>query len=881
MKRVIFLFLTLVSFGSYAQFPGGGGGNRGGQGMNMGRFYGKIVDANTNKGVDAASVQLIQNKFDTVSKQRKDVVVSGQLTKANGNFSLENLPIMAQYKLRISAIGYVAYEQPVKFDVKMGGDISQMMNMVDKDLGNIKMQIDSKQLEEVKIVATKPFFQMGVDRKIFNVDRNIVSVGQTATEVMKNIPGLSVDIDGNVSLRNASPTLFVDGRPTTLTLDQIPSDAIESVELITNPSAKFDASGGTAGIINIILKKNRKMGYNGNVRAGIDSRARFNLGGDINARQEKFNVFMSGMYNQRKSLGEGYSFRQNFFDTPQTNITQNINYKNLGSFAFARFGFDYFIDNRNTITVSQNLVRGQFKSGDEMDIITDTLTSPVGTLEGNRKTNNERQFRNYGTAIGYKRLFTKPGREITADLNFNKSRNNGSGDFTTQYFDKVLGPQPDPSLERTEGNGNNTFWTIQTDFVNPLGENSKMEAGLRAAIRDVRSNNLNYLYDYFLDDYVPIVSINANYKFNDRVYAAYTTYSNKIGKTFSYQLGARIESSKYTGTLLTTGDEFSNSFPFSFFPSIFVTKEFKNGQDLQFNYSRRINRPNFFQLIPFVDFTDSLNISRGNPDLVPEFTNSLEANYQKSFKGGHSILFSAYYKHTNNLITRFQVRDTSVSATKDVLINTFVNANYSRSYGAELTFKNPLAKWLEVTTNLNMYNARINSDNIDADLNNERWSFFGKMNASFKLPGNLTIQLSGDYRTRAVLPQSGGGGGGFGGGGGGRGGGGGGGWGGFTQTTAQGYINPRGSIDIAVRKEFLKNRAASISVSMNDIFKTDKYSVYSESPFFVQESWRLRDWRVVRLNFNYRFGKMDVSLFKRKNTRSGSEGLQEGMNMQQ
>ncbi|MEN9951768.1 MAG: hypothetical protein RLZZ520_36, partial [Bacteroidota bacterium] len=225
MQKLFLGILLLLAVQLQAQIPGGGRPG-GAQNMNMGRFYGRIVDGKTNKSIEAASVQLIQNKMDTATKKRKDVVVSGQLTKGNGDFSLENLPIMGQFKLKITAIGYIPLEQNVKFDMNMnGGDFTKMINNIDVDLGNIKLEVDAKQLEEVKVVGTKPFMQMGVDRKVFNVEKNLVSTGQTASEMMKNIPGVDVDIDGNVSLRNASPTIFVDGRPTNLTLDQIPSDA--------------------------------------------------------------------------------------------------------------------------------------------------------------------------------------------------------------------------------------------------------------------------------------------------------------------------------------------------------------------------------------------------------------------------------------------------------------------------------------------------------------------------------------------------------------------------------------------------------------------------------------------------------------------------------
>jgi outer membrane receptor protein involved in Fe transport len=862
-------------------------GNRGGgmQNMNMGRFYGRIID-NNRKGVDAASVQLVQNRFDTATKKRKDVVISGQLTKSNGDFSLEGLPIMGQFKLRITAIGYMTLEQTIKFDISFGGDMSQMMNKVDKDLGDIKLEVDSKQLEEVKVVGTKPFMQMGVDRRIFNVEKSLVSTGQTATELMRNIPGVDVDIDGNVSLRNASPTIFVDGRPTTLTLDQIPSDAIASVELITNPSAKYDASGGMAGIVNIVLKKNRRTGYNGNLRTGIDSRAMVNLGGDLNAKQDKINMFVSGMINQRKSISEGISTRTETYSSPSIHYNQESNSKNLGYFAFGRAGFDYFINNRNTLTVSGNFVKGTFDNEDVLNILTDTMytAGKVSTLS-QRTTGFGSNFQNFGPAIGYKKLFKKSGMELTADLNVNYSKNGSDGSFNTQYYENLTNsPKGRPISQKQNGRGDNQFYTMQVDFSNPLGEKSKMELGVRAAIRDVQSENLNYIYSFALNDFIPILAINANYKYNDRVLAAYGTYSNIIGKKFTYQLGMRLESSRYKGTLLTNNSSFENSFPFSLFPSTFLTYRISETQDIQFSYSRRVNRPNFFQLLPFVDYTDSLNISRGNPDLIPEFTNSLEMGYQKSFKKGHTLLASVYLKTSNNLITRYQVKESNPVSGRDVIINTYVNANSSMAYGVELTAKNPVTKWLELTTNLNFYNSSINGGNLGQNFSSDMNSFFGKLNAAIKLPNNFSIQLSGDYRSRSILPQGNSGGSSWGGGGsrsGGRSGGGGGSWGGFVQTTAQGYVNPNYGVDIAIRKDFMKEKRGSFTLSMNDLFRTRVYSTYSESPYFVQEFSRRRDWQVLRLNFSYRFGKFDVSLFKRKNNGSGMDGMQEGMSMQQ
>lgn len=854
MRSVLFFIFCMLSVGLFAQAPRGA--NRGGQGMNTtGRFYGKIVDESTNKGIDAASVLLIQSKTDSASGQKKDVTIAGQLTTSKGEFSLENLPAMGQFRLAVTAIGYTPLEQTIKFDARN----------LDKDLGNLKLEADIQQLGEVTVVATKPMFQMGVDRKIFNVDKNITTTGQTATEIMKNVPGVNVDIDGNVTLRNAAPTIFVDGRPTTLTLDQIPADAIESVEIITNPSAKFDASGGTAGILNVVLKKNRKAGYNGNIRAGIDSRGKINLGGDINVKQGKFNFFLGLNLHQRKSLSEGHTYRENIYANKLQNtiLDQSSNSTNTGQFLFGRIGFDYLMDNRNSFTLSMSLPNGEFNSSQVDNIHIDTMSSPVKTQDAIRTTINKRNFKNFGPALGYKHLFPKQGRELTADFNYNSSSNSGSGDYTTQYYNSDGSFLGDPALQRLTSSGSSTFWTVQSDYTSPVGK-GKFEGGLRAAIRDNKNINENSAFNYDMDQFIVIPSASSNYKYNDQVYAAYSTYSNKLGENFSYQLGLRAESSRYKGTLLSTGETFSNDYPIQFFPSVFVTQTLSPGQDLQLNYSRRINRPNFWQQIPYYDVSDLLNIRVGNPALKPEFTNSFELNYSKSLGSGHSLLTSAYFKQTNNLITGYQSRQYNVplpdGKLDSAMVISYINANSSRSYGLEITSKNPLAKWADVTTNLNFYNARIDNSGLDSAIGiNDRWAFFGKMNFNFKLPANFTIQLSGDYQSRTLVPQGGGGG---------RGGG----FFGGSNGAAQGYINPNYGVDIAIRKEFMKDKKAAITLSANDIFKTRIYDSHSENSVFIQDMWRKRDGRIFRLNFSYRFGKFDVSLFKRKNNRTGTEG---------
>src|SRR5687767_2600398 len=439
MKRIIVILASvLISYASKSQNPAGGG-NRGGGGNSQmtGRFYGKLVESKSSKPVEFASVQLVQNKMDSVSRTRKEVTVSGQLTRANGEFSLENIPVFGQYKLKVTAIGYKPFEQNISFDRPTGaptGDMSSMLGMLDKDLGNLKMEFDEQILGNVTVTATNPGLRLGIDRKVFNVDKNIVSAGGTAVDVMRNVPSVNVDIDGNVTMRNNAPQIFVDGRPSNLTLDQIPADAIQSVELITNPSAKFDASGGTSGILNIVLKKEKKVGYNGSLRGNIDSRARVGFGGDINLRQQKVNLFASGMYNQRKSISTGITDRQNFYTTPDINVHQEDRSTQLGAFGFARLGMDYFMNNRNTLSISGNFARGLFKPGTVSEILYDSLYTPVTSSFENRTSNTIGNFRNMGTTLSFKHNFPKTGRELTADVTFNRSKNNNSSIIETDFY---------------------------------------------------------------------------------------------------------------------------------------------------------------------------------------------------------------------------------------------------------------------------------------------------------------------------------------------------------------------------------------------------------------------------------------------------------------
>ncbi len=870
MKKLLFLLSTILfCLSAFAQFPGSGAA-----GKNLpdaGHITGRLTDSAGN-AIAGASVIVLQAKTDSVTKKTRDILVKGTTTGNNGEFNFDELPL-AGIKIKISATGFTETEQPVMFfdPSKMpkpgtqssSGTMPAMPSSFDKDLGKIELKSDAAQLQDVTVTATTSALKMDIDKKVFNVEKNIVSAGGTAVDVMRNVPSIQVDIDNNVKLRNASPQIYVDGRPTTLSLDQIPADAIQSVEVITNPSAKYDASGGNAGILNIVLKKNKKTGYNGNIMAGVDSRGGVNGGGNFSVRQGKINFTAAAMTNLMRNRTTGTTDRLNLGDT-QTHVFQNNFNKTHGGFVFGKVGLDYFVTSKTTLSLSGIKVHGEFKPNETIDINTDSLfaNGDIKSSYSQRVSNSSRTFNANGLQAGFVHNFAKAGEQWTADGNYFSGKSSSDAMYTTNYYN---GSAIDGTgLQRVIGDGNNKFLTIQTDYTKPIGTATKIETGLRAQLRSTESNNDTYA-GATEQQFTKISTGTTNYKNHDNVYAAYVSVKSTI-KDFGYQLGLRGESSDYKGDLLNTGETFNNKYPVSLFPSVFVSQKLKKKQELQASYTRRINRPNFFQLIPYTDYTDSLNITKGNPDLKPEFTNSFEMSYGKTFKGNNNILASLYYKHTTDLITRSLERDINPATGKEDLIYSYINANSSYSYGAEFTSVNYLTKWWDVTSNINIYNSKINTDNISNTTSQDAlWSVFGKVNSNFKLPHNFSIQLSGDYQSKTNLPvnnnsqrqpgppsmQA--------------------------QSSSQGYIRSFYGVDAAVRKTFLKDNKATISLSINDIFKTRKQDQYSYSDYFVQNYYRLNNPQLVRINFSYRFGKMDMNLFKRTRQSSGMSDATSGM----
>ena len=457
-------------------------------------------------------------------------------------------------------------------------------------------------------------------------------------------------------------------------------------------------------------------------------------------------------------------------------------------------------------------------------------------------------FNGRGATLGIKQLFKKEKEEWTADASYFSGTASSNSLYATNYYTYGSGSSlSSTELQKIQGSGNDHNIILQTDYTDPLTSKTTVEAGLRAALQSRLNINNNYTYNTDSADYVLVPSAASNYKSQNNVFAAYVT----LASSFNYKIGLRAESSNYDGTLLNAGQRFSNQYPVSLFPSVFISRKLGEGQEIQLSVTRRVNRPNFNQLVPYTDSSNKLNITRGNPNLVPEFTQSAELSYLRT-AGKATLMGSIYYKYTNHLITGYIEQDTNTTTGNTTLINTYVNAESSNSMGAELTAQLPLTKWWDLTSNVNVYHSRINTGTTDAVPQEALWSWFGKLNTNFRVTQSLSLQVSGMYQSKTNLPvntnsnqpgppnMS-------------------------SQSASQGFIASFYEVDVAAKKTFLSGKMA-LALSANDLFRNRKQDQYTYSTYFTQNYNRLRDPQMVRLNLSYNFGKIDASLFKRKNT---------------
>lgn len=794
-----------------------------------GRVYGKLIDSKTKKPIEYASVIVLWFN--------KDSLLGGTLTKKNGEFSIDNLPAMGGFRFKATLIGYKTYE--TKFYI-------QLPNKIEQDLGNINFEIDEKLLNEVEVTVKKNNLVMSIDKRIYNVDNDISVKGGTAVDVMKNVPGVTVDADGNAQLRNQSPMIFIDGRPSNLTLQQIPADQIDRIEVITNPSVKFDASS-TGGILNIVMKKNLKPGYNGMLMGYAGSSDRYGGMLNLNVKEGKWNLTSMYSYNQAINNTIGYTDR-----TQLDSIQETLGYyrqdnvvRQLNAFNFGKIGLDYNINNRNTISINGMLMGGLYSTNDKQDY--NILDKNKAQLFYGKRTNDQAaEFQNYNSQLYYKKIFPKVGQEFTGDFNYNYTNSKNGYLFNTESY-----IPPDTTFQKNNGTTNANQFVLQLDYINPINETKKFEAGIKSyfknsvSINDTKNAKItpdNYIYDSVMSNH---------YIIDDMINAAYINYNSKTILGISYQAGLRFEQSYYKGTIKNKNQSFSYNYPSmaedllkSIFPGIYFSKKLVKNQEIQVNFSRKIQRPNFFQLMPFIMFADKQNYRIGNPQLKPEFKNIAEINYNNIFTNG-SYLGSCYFRYEEQPIT-----DVAYPSLSDptVLVNTTVNGKNSIRYGLEHTFKYTLFKNLDATINLNAFYIYLNGIVVptEPEVTTKGYAYNSKATLSYRFPKQLTLQVNGNYESPRIL--------------------------------LLGYSLPIYSMDVSINK--MVGTKWVINATLSDAFNTRRMGTNFQTPYYIQELSRRRESRYVRLTLTYIFGKMDASIFKRAKQMKGSDsqqGSQDGL----
>lgn len=834
MRYLLFIFCILLGLSARAQMPSGGSKDMAKVMKDLkGRVYGKIRDVKTKKPVEFASVVVLWFN--------KDSLIGGTLTLENGDFSIDNLPAMGSFRLKVTQIGYKPYE--TKFYV-------QPPSKLEQDLGDIMFEVDEKLLNEVEVTTEKNAVVMSIDKRTYNVDKDLSVRGGTAADVMKNIPGVTVDADGNAQLRNQIPTLFVDGRPSNLTLQQIPADQIDRVEIITNPSVKFDANA-TGGILNVIMKKNLKPGYNGMVMASIGTGDRYGTTANVNVKEGRWNLSLMYSYNQATNFTKGYTRREQL-DTAVSfryfNQDNSLQFKNTHN--FGKIGIDYKLNIRNSLSLNGMIMGGSYNTVDKQSYkLIDRNGQQI--FYGDRKNDQMAAFQNYNSQLQYKKTFPKAGKELTADLNYNHNNSNNGYVFHTITHSDISPDTVSDNYQKNIGASNANQYVFQLDYVNPISEVQKIEAGVKSYYKKSSSSN-NTSNAIINQDFYVFDSIMSNrYVIDDIINAAYINYNNQTIWNISYQAGLRFEQSYYKGNITDKNLSFSYNYPSSgsdivksLFPGLYLSKKLKNNQEVQVNFSRKISRPDFFQLMPFIMFADKQNYRIGNPQLKPEFKNISEINYNKIFSKG-SYLGSGYFRYEEQPITNVAYPSPQNPA---VLVNTSINGKNSIRYGIENTIKYTVIKNLDVTLNANAFYIYIKGLVVsnEPEVETHGYAYNAKATVSYKFPKQLTLQVNGNYESPKIL---------------------------LLGSTVPIYF-----MDVSLNK--MIGTKWILNATLSDAFNTKRMGTHFETPYYIQDLSRRRESRFVRFSITYLFGKMDASIFKRaKQSRASDsqQGSQDGL----
>ncbi|GGF10521.1 TonB-dependent receptor domain-containing protein [Flavobacterium limi] len=820
MKKIKFAIVILFLFSglwNYAQQPPSG--------QNKVKVTGKVLEKVTKQPLEYATV--------SITKTNENKVIAGGITNPKGEFEVAVAP--GTYDIKIEFISFKSTE------IK-GKNISG-----DTNLGVVNLSEDAAQLNEVVVRAEKSTVEIKLDKKVYNVGQDMIVKGGTVSDVLENVPSVSVDVEGNVSLRgNENVRIFIDGRPSNAlnmaeALRQIPADAIDKVEVITNPSARYDAEGG-AGILNIVLKKGKNLGFNGSfiVSGGIPET--YGASANLNFKTEKVNFFTSTGYDYRTSEGAGITNSVNLNkDTKQIigYTDEDKKTERLRKGISTKTGLEWTIAPNTFWT---NAISYRDNSGSNNDLVNYNSFDPnrVFTSTRYRLSEGDDTGRDFEYSSNFLKNFDDKGHKLTLDFSYSTDKDSDNAYIT----DETIASGEPATIDETFNSQKQEQLQLQADYVLPLKNGGQFEAGYKGNF-----NYMDNMYSVNTDDQGnPIDGYLSNtLEYNERINSFYTQYGFKVNK-FSYLFGLRWEDTVIDVNLLDTQNYNTKKYN-NFFPSAFVNYELSDESSVSLSYSKRLSRPRGRFLNPATNYSSNINLFRGNPDLDPSFTDKFDLGYLKRWE---KVTFSTsmFYEYTTDVFSFVRSETGQFVGNNPVVLSSPINLAKEQQFGFEFTLNyTPFKIWKinssfnlsDVKTTGNYVYENTQGEEIITNLNNETFSWFGRVNSRLSLPYKIDWQLSGMY---------------FG-----------------PRNTAQGKSLGNYVVNTAFSKDVLKDKA-TIALNVSDLFNSRKMknetnlsSVNSYSEF----QWRKRQ---INLSFTYRLNmkKTDRDKNAPKNNGGGEEG---------
>lgn len=791
MKYIFFLVLMFVSINNglfYAQAesrrPGGVNNTKSGS-----EITGSVADMQTGEPVEYASVVLFSAK--------NNRQVTGTVTEKNGRFLIPGVA-QGDYYLTVSFMGYK----------KKNTDRFTLNSESDRlDLGRIIIEQKAVSLDNVVVEGQRVPFTYQVDKKVISVDKMNTAASGTAAEVLENVPSVTVDIDGNVSLRGSGNfTVLVDGRPTILesqeALQQIPASSIENIEIITNPSAKFDPEGG-AGIINVVLKKNKNVGISGlsNLNAGLNDK----YGGDVllEYKGPVVTAVLGGDYSRRSFTATGSEERIFSYQGSNSYVNTSGDSRRSRDSYGIRGNLSFILGSSDVLGIGARFGSREGGHNSVSNYVEYSDLNPLNVLSKN-KSSFDRSGDFASMNLNYQHKFETKGHEFTADFNF--GHDNGD---ELSISEKITGNVITDGRKTTESGPSDEF-EMKLGYVLPFSETNKLEAGAEGQSEYSEENTGLFEYDPLINGYRELSQFSGLIKSREDAYSLYSVYSGMAG-SFGYQAGFRGEYTYRNVELPLSGNTF-NIDRWDFFPTLHLSYKLNSGDQLMASYTKRIQRARGWQLEPFEVWTDASNKRRGNPALLPELVDSYEAGYQ-TMLGKVSFSSEVYYRMSNNKIEGIRSVDTS-----NVTLQSFANVGKDYSLGTEIMASTDLFKFWSVDLMGNIYDYRIEGSMLGKDFSKHSFNWRARLNNVFKLPEEFSLQVNTEYNSPSVS----------------------------SQTKTEGFV----ATDLALRKDFME-RKLSLTLQVRDIFGTAKMESTTTGAGLYTYSNMRRESPMVMLNLRY------------------------------